>query len=277
MKLCLPRAVLALAHVLTTTSLCLGAPVLEATEPEEHEQHLLRAIDFSAHLPFPSLFENPPSSSNPDEGQSSVPSRYQSTLLARRLLHLSPHADLVTTFPSSENLTSRTPSSVQNTPIGLPEYIATCEDGAHSGDPTILSLKISTSTRNAQAGSNVSLSISWWDEYLHLQGPNLIPYSPANLPRLSLIGYLEEIPLATPSAQRALEACFLQKHKDSMMWLPGSKWAAHEGFWTRLVVQEAYWIGGFGDRNYIGWLDPEEWRSVKSKEWEAVRLPGEKD
>jgi hypothetical protein len=36
-----------------------------------------------------------------------------------------------------------------------------------------------------------------------------------------------------------------------------------------------YWVGGFGDRNFIGWIPVEEWRAVRREEWEDVRLPGE--
>ena len=89
-----------------------------------------------------------------------------------------------------------------------------------------------------------------------------------------MIGNLEEIS-GEEVGEKGIEQCFLASHRDSIAWLPGRKWAAHAGFWTRLVVQEAYWIGGFGDRNYIGWLDPEEWRKVKKEDWDKVRLPGE--
>jgi len=69
--------------------------------------------------------------------------------------------------------------------------------------------------------------------------------------------------------------------------LPGSPGAAHKGFWARLVVQKAFWIGGFGDRARIGWLDGEIWRGVRKegrkgddgdergRGWGDVRLPGE--
>ncbi|KIW97033.1 uncharacterized protein Z519_02425 [Cladophialophora bantiana CBS 173.52] len=213
-----------------------------------------------------------------DDSTISLPSRYYSTLLGRRLLALSSHGVLTSIFPSnlssvsSSARTAGLPASVADTPIGLPEYIASCEEP--SGNPTILSLKVSTATRNAAAGSNVSLALSWWDEYIHLTGQR--PWALANLPRLSLTGYLEEIP-AHEVSQRAIESCFLRKHRDSVMWLPGRKWAAHQGFWTRLVVTQAYWIGGFGDKNYIGWFDPDEWRTVRREDWEGVRLPGEKD
>lgn len=280
MKLRSASTALAVVQLLTLSLRAFSAPVLEEPHTGDHPTDVLfvtpetyqlpigETVDSDA-TPLPARFENT------DDDASSIPSRYDSTLLARRLLHLSSHGDLVTVFPSPENLTSRTPSAVATTPIGLPEYIATCEgEGSpHAGDPTILSLKISTATRNANAGSNVSLAVSWWDEYVHLTGTR--PWALANLPRLSLTGYLEEIPRDAVISQ-GVETCFLAKHRDSIMWLPGRKWAAHEGFWTRLVVQQAYWIGGFGDKNYIGWLDPEEWRGVQKHEWEGVRLPGEK-
>ena len=71
--------------------------------------------------------------------------------------------------------------------------------------------------------------------------------------------------------------CFVALHKDSRLWLPGSKSTPHEGVWMRMVVQEVYWIGGFGDRNFIGWFDIGEWRGVVRGEWEGVRLPGEEE
>ncbi len=96
----------------------------------------------------------------------------------------------------------------------------------------------------------------------------------ANLPRLSLLGYLEHIP-DLDVQENNIEECFVSTHQDSRLWLPGSKFAAHQGTWARIVVEEIYWIGGFGGTNYIGWLDKDEWRSVK-QEWKEVRLRGEK-
>ena len=276
MRLHYSSAALAVVQLLTLSSRVLSAPVTDTQEEDERQMNILpigQPSQLLLEYSVPSLFDQ---TSHPsDEDTISIPTRYQSTLLARRLLHLSIHGDLITTFPPSQNLSTRIPSSVASTPIGLPEYIATCESesSTHAADPTILSLKISTATRNAEAGSNVSLSLSWWDSYIHLTGTP--PWALANLPRLSLTGYLEEIP-ASEVTSKGIESCFVAKHKDSVLWLPGRKWAAHEGFWTRLVVREAYWIGGFGDKNYIGWLDADEWRGVEREEWEGVRLPGEK-
>lgn len=67
--------------------------------------------------------------------------------------------------------------------------------------------------------------------------------------------------------------CFTKYHPDAKAWLPGN--SIHESYWVRLVVEDVYWIGGFGDRAYIGWIPAEEWRNVTAKEIDHIRLPGE--
>ncbi|KAI9881869.1 MAG: hypothetical protein M1823_006420, partial [Watsoniomyces obsoletus] len=84
------------------------------------------------------------------EGTTTTPTRYHSTLLARRLLALSSTATLTTLFPhniSSIPAYSRTPPDVAGITIGLPEYIADCDD---TGDITIIALGVSTSTKNVE-------------------------------------------------------------------------------------------------------------------------------
>jgi hypothetical protein len=137
--------------------------------------------------------------------------------------------------------------------------------------------------KNAAAGSNISLSVQWTPP--HLPSSRIksswsserdvrdVGYSAANLPRFALLGYLEKIPDAEVSANQ-LEKCFLKPHPDAKYWLPGND--IHVSEWVRLVVQDVYWIGGFCDRAYIGWIPVEEWRGVTKAEWEGVRLPGEK-
>jgi Pyridoxamine 5'-phosphate oxidase len=161
-------------------------------------------------------------------------------------------------------------------PIGLMDYISDCEP---SGNPTILAINIATSFKNVASGSNISLSINWTPPYPpksrieSASAKNTFAYSAANLPRFSLIGVLEKIPQADVEAQD-IGACFVKQHNDAKYWLPGNK--IHDSEWVRLVVQEVYWIGGFGDRAYIGWIPVEQWRNVTKAEWEGIRLPGEK-
>lgn len=69
--------------------------------------------------------------------------------------------------------------------------------------------------------------------------------------------------------------CYTEVHPDAKYWLPGGN--VHHGEWARLVVDEIYFVGGFGDRAYIGWLDVEDWKSITQEEWESIELPGEQE
>jgi hypothetical protein len=104
--------------------------------------------------------------------------------------------------------------------------------------------------------------------------PDPVPYSAANLPRFSLVGYLEAISPEPVAAER-LASCFRSKHPDARYWLPGN--LIHDSEWARLVVTQVYWVGGFGDRAYIGWIPVEEWKNVTVEEWRSIKLPGEEE
>jgi len=236
-----------------------------------------------------------------------IPTSYESAVLGRRILALTPLAVVSTIFPSDDPKSKNDVSSKENRPAGLGgqphglmEYIADCDD-TNTGNPTILAITIETSFKNVAAGSNVSLAVQWTpphppakrissesESFLSRVKGYLLgfrshdrnkrqsvadpsSYSAANLPRFSLHGYIERIPDGDDSA--ALRRCFVDTHPDARYWLPGSR--VHESHFVRLVVQHVYWIGGFGDRAYIGWIPVDEWRNVSRKEWEAVRLPGE--
>ena len=71
-----------------------------------------------------------------------------------------------------------------------------------------------------------------------------------------------------------VSGCFLERHPDAEAWTPGNP--IHRSYWSRLVVEEVYWIGGFGDRAYIGWIPVEEWRKITQGQVEAARLVGER-
>ncbi|KAH7409621.1 pyridoxamine 5'-phosphate oxidase-domain-containing protein [Cadophora sp. MPI-SDFR-AT-0126] len=244
---------------------------------------LLALIPFTAATALTprNIFSNP---SSPSESTNRIPTSYESAVLARRILHLTGIGTLATVFPSSkshaenkddEGTNEQRPQNLGGMPIGLMDYLADCEP---TGNPTILAITIATSFKNVAAGSNISLSLTWTPPpSSSSRSPSPSPYninSPASLPRFSLLGYLEPI---SPSLVDSLKLaqCFTATHPDAKYWLPGNP--IHTSEWVRLVVQEVYWIGGFGDRNYIGWIPVEEWRAVKRSEWEEVRLPGEED
>lgn len=234
-----------------------------------------------------------------------IPSPYESAVQGRRILALTPLGVLSTVFPGTSkpaassvddeaSIYENRPSGLAGVPVGLMDYIADCED---NGNPTILAINIATSFKNVAAGSNISLALQWTPPYPPAKRIRAvpcsivdrvlgkcqpsdgdeedeerrepIPYSAANLPRFSLIGYLEKLPTTA-----SLASCFVKAHPDAKYWLPGNR--IHEAEFVRLVVEQIYWIGGFGDRAYIGWLNPEDWKNITRQEWEDVRLPGEK-
>ncbi|KAK0387922.1 hypothetical protein NLU13_4167 [Sarocladium strictum] len=236
-----------------------------------------------------------------------IPTSYESAVMGRRILALSKLAELSTVFPAPKDdaevgASEHRPDGLAGVPIGLMDYVADCED---EGNPTILAIKIATSFKNAEAGSNISLSMRWTPPYAPSRRisylsrltslipfypsskeespydalartdnvPDPVPYSAANLPRFSLMGYLEPIRPGPLEAVR-LATCFVSKHRDAKYWLPGN--AIHEAEWVRLVVTKVYWIGGFGDRAYIGWIPLDEWKNVTEDEWKSIKLPGEK-
>lgn len=215
--------------------------------------------------------------SNPDHTSASsrIPSIHESAVQARRILSLSNIATLSTVFPSTSNdpdsLFENRPEGLAGAPIGMMDYYASC--GPNLYDPTILAIGIATSVKNARAGSNITMSLRYHPPIDHAPSEDPYTYSPANLPRFSLIGHIE--PLSKKEVgDHGIKSCFLASHPDAKLWTPGNE--IHESWWARLVVEEVYWIGGFGDRAYIGWIPVEVYRAVTAKEVNKVRLVGER-
>lgn len=226
------------------------------------------------------------------QGQAHIarPSRFESVLMARRLLALASTGVASTVFPDPLPEHSWAPRDVAGQSISLPEYLADCESedqDAEGGNPTFLALNVATTFRNTAAGSNLSLSIDWWD-HLHRTKPVYpgFPLSAAGLPRVTLFGYVQEIPIPpdVDAQGHDLQKCYVQRHPDSRVWLPHRKGSPHASFWARLVVTQVYWIGGFGDLQQIGWLDVQDWKRVTKhgadgvgdgRGWKDIKLPGE--
>ncbi|KPI41601.1 uncharacterized protein AB675_9232 [Cyphellophora attinorum] len=272
-------------YILSLTTVAYAHPPPASYHPDtRHRADVQNSI--------PGSHADPHSSSLQPPRQIRTPTRYESTLLARRLLALSSTGYLSTSFPSAQNLSADpayrwTPSEVAGAAIGLPEYFAACNGGSESeedgGDPVMIRLRISTTGKNSRNGGNVSLGVDWWSQE-HLRerrgsqsfdAMGWIDRSPSSLPRMALLGYLEVLDDEEVEKQKVVQ-CFERRHADAKHWRPGSERGAHTGEWVRLRVKAVYWVGGFGGRAWIGWLDVEgEWDRVKREGWENVRLPGE--
>ena len=245
---------------------------------------LLTLVTLSTALPIPRLryshaqdvlfYNYLGFASDPVPSTARIPTAYESAIEARRILSGERYGVLSTIFPSSTpneillpsiphpqekgpHAYENRPSSVRGLPVGLPEYIADCEG---TGDPTLLAISISTSAKNWAAGSNVSLAITSHD------GSGRDWRSQAANPRYTLFGYVASLSTKEVEAQR-VQSCFLQKHPDAKYWLPGN--SIHESYWARVVVTEVYWIGGFGDRAYIGWISGDDWRRAGTQMLDA--------
>lgn len=207
------------------------------------------------------------------------PTIHESAVQARRILNLSSIATFSTVFPpppppppsnnGASSLENR-PDGVAGAPIGQMEYYASC--GPDLYNPTILAVGIATTYKNARAGSNVTLSLRYHPPSNHPASKDPYTYSPANLPRFSLIGRIELLSREEIESNE-IEACFLARHPDAKIWTPGND--IHDSWWAKLVVAEVYWFGGFGDRAYIGWIPADVYRAVTEKEVDAIRLVGE--
>jgi Pyridoxamine 5'-phosphate oxidase len=181
--------------------------------------------------------------------------------MARRILRLENIGTLSTTFPDRSS-DSRRPDEVDGKPFGIMDYFADCES---EGNPTVLAMPIASNFRNVAAGSNMTLSMRWHPPIDH-------PYSAAEMPRFALVGYLEEIKPCSKEATH-LAICFAKAHPDSVIWFPENR--IHTSYWARMAVEKIYWIGGFGDGAYIGWIPFDVFKSVTEEEIEDCKLPGE--
>ncbi|QOU19637.1 hypothetical protein BRETT_003788 [Brettanomyces bruxellensis] len=142
-------------------------------------------------------------------------------------------------------------------PVGFVEYYADCQQ---DGEPVMLMIGISSSNKNIAAGSNASLTIRVGD---HQPGDRVdphyigkVPHSVAGSPRLNLKGqFINYKP--THSEQEY----FVSRHHEAISWFPGNP--IHDSYWVKFKVESIYFVGGFGDRAYIGEIPAEMYLTAK--------------
>ncbi|KAI9062874.1 hypothetical protein FKP32DRAFT_1612125 [Trametes sanguinea] len=125
-------------------------------------------------------------------------------------------------------------------PFALQEYYASCHA---NGSLALLFLPISRHSQNILHSPTHAASISIWSDR-----PS------ASRPRVSLIGNVTVFPdlRLTPDLAR-IQACYLDHHPDARWWLPGPR-EPHVAYWARFDPHSVYFVGGFGDKHYIGYI-----------------------
>ncbi|KAF8894069.1 pyridoxamine 5'-phosphate oxidase-domain-containing protein [Infundibulicybe gibba] len=156
-------------------------------------------------------------------------------IIARRLVDLSDNAigTMATVFPPDDR---RLPSQ----PFSLQEYYASCYQ---NGSLTLLFLPISRHSQNILHSNSHSASISISSD---------IPA--ASRARVSLIGNVTIFKESVAPNVADIRRCYLKKHPDASRWLPDDEHAPHIAYWARFDPHTIYFVGGFGDEHYIGYI-----------------------
>lgn len=199
------------------------------------------------------------------------PSKEEGASVARTLVHRESlfSVNTIHTFKSSHD------ESKVSVPVSSMEYFADC-DG--DGDPYWLVIDVGSPNQDIIRGSPYSFSIrdgdhpSWDDVAENYPGKR--EGSNAGSPRIQLFGKLEFVGFYNPFDPRklALEKCFLERHPDASLWLPGNVVSPHKSHWTKLRVESVHIIGGFGDVAYIGTIDAKSYHEA-----EIIEPPAEEE
>ncbi|KAL5507160.1 hypothetical protein ACEPAH_6616 [Sanghuangporus vaninii] len=170
-------------------------------------------------------------------------------LLARRLVASQAVGVMATIFPAN--------TSLEGEPFALQEYYANCYS---NGSLSLITMPISRHTRNIVHSPSHSASMTVWST----------PPA-ASRARVALIGNVTilDTQLAVDSG---IQDCYLQQHPDARFWLPDDPDGAHEAFWARFDPHNVFFVGGFGNKHYIGDVPLDLYQST-----EAIDFIGDND
>lgn len=141
-------------------------------------------------------------------------------------------------------------SNVYNFPYG--SVADTSDEEPSTGRPLMLLSELERNVMNIASNPKVSLHYmsppSNMEELKHPEH-----YDVMTKPRTTLLGHLEVVP--DDELDHAKET-YLKKHPNSKAWINFSDFAMY-----RMVVEDVYAVGGFGNDHYIGWISSEQYLS----------------
>ncbi|KAI0358468.1 hypothetical protein OH77DRAFT_1184802 [Trametes cingulata] len=145
-------------------------------------------------------------------------------------------------------------------PFALQEYYASCHA---NGSLTLLFLPISRHSQNILHSPAHAASISIWSDR-----------PAASRPRVSLIGNVTVFPVLSDTPDLAnIQACYIAHHPDARWWLPGPR-EPHVAYWARFDPHTVYFVGGFGDEHYIGYIPLEMYQTALSSDGAGLNVAG---
>lgn len=141
--------------------------------------------------------------------------------------------------------------SVYNYPYGSVADVA--DEEPSTGRPLLLLSDLERNVVNLKQNPRMSIEFITLPETLaQLNNPDL--YDVMTKPRTTLMGQLEPVP---EDELEASKTTYLKKHPESAAWINFSDFTLY-----RMVVEDVYVVGGFGNDHYIGWIAPEQYLSV---------------
>lgn len=143
--------------------------------------------------------------------------------------------------------------NVANYPFGSVADFA--DEEPSTGRPLLLLSDLERNVINMKTNPKVSLSIDTLPSTVaEFKNPNL--FDEMTHPRTTLLGTMELIPKDSPELQQAKDT-YLAKHPLAKAWINFSDFNMY-----RMIVEDVYVVGGFGNDHYIGYISSEQYLSV---------------
>lgn len=138
-------------------------------------------------------------------------------------------------------------------PAGQIEYYI--DNAEEDATLLLIAVDMSSAFRNINNGSPSSLSIRTGD-----QPDGQTPLRAAAAKRIILYG---EFDYVEPSIKA--KAAFFAAHPDALEWAPGVP-GFHKTQWIKFTITGIHYIGGFGDRHYIGSIPVDKYTEAPVEE-----------
>ncbi|KAI0258766.1 pyridoxamine 5'-phosphate oxidase-domain-containing protein [Gloeopeniophorella convolvens] len=178
----------------------------------------------------------------------------EAAALARGLLAQPPAIGTMATLYPSDHPT------LPGAPYAMQEYFAPC---FANGSLALVLLPISRHGQNvlrAPAG-DASLTVS--------TAP-----ADASRARVALLGNVVLLDEGeVEEVGEALRACYTAWHPDARAWMPGDKRGAHLAYWARFDPHTVYFVGGFGDEHFIGYIPLDVYQVAKGSQLPEPESP----